>query len=107
MDCRNARLLLEFARPLTAELDAGEAEALQGHLADCPECGALAREERRLDEHLGRAVRDVPVPEGLRDRLLARLATERDAWFRRWLLRAVGVAAGIALAVWLVWLYRA
>jgi hypothetical protein len=101
MDCKNARLLLDFVRPNVTELEAGERKELQGHLNDCPDCAAVAGVERRLDEHLGRAVRDVPVPDGLRDRLLKRMAAERDAWYRRWLLRAVGVAAAAALVIWL------
>jgi hypothetical protein len=74
MDCRTAHLLLDFHRPPT-ELEAGEAEALENHLIDCTACARLARDERRLDEHLGRAMRDVALPEGLRDRLVARLNT--------------------------------
>jgi hypothetical protein len=72
MDCRTAHLLLDFHRPPT-ELEASEAEALENHLIDCSGCAQLARDERRLDEHVGRAMRDVPVPDGLRDRLVARL----------------------------------
>ncbi len=106
MECRNARLLLEFARPGSAELDAVEAEALQQHLTDCPECAALAQFERRADEHLGRAMRDVPVPAGLRERILGKLAGERAAWRRRWLIRASGAAAAVlllALTGWYFW----
>src|SRR5262249_43950502 len=103
MDCKNARLLLEFARPQCAELEATDAEALERHLADCPDCATLAQYERRLDERLGQAMRAVPVPQDLRKRLLNRLAVERDAWYRRWLVRAaglVGAAAAIGLVVW-------
>jgi hypothetical protein len=50
----------------------------------------------------------VPAPEGLRGRLLERLAAERQAWNRRWLLRGAGVAAAAAAAVFLtvgLWLH--
>jgi hypothetical protein len=109
MDCRTARLLLNFARPRPAELPADEAAALEGHLTGCPDCDCLSRAERQLDDHLGRAVRDVPDPEGLRGRLLDRLAAERQGWNRRWLLRGAGVATAAAAAVvifvglWLHW----
>jgi hypothetical protein len=103
MDCKHARLLLEFAHPRGKELEGGEAEALEGHLADCPECGALAHQERRLDDHLGRAVRAVPVPAGLRERLLNKLSVERDAWYRRLVLRTAGLVAAAAAVVLLVW----
>jgi hypothetical protein len=94
---------LDFARPVGTELEDSEAEALEGHLADCPDCGALASQERRLDNHLGQVMRAVEVPVGLRDRLLTKLAAERDAWYRRWLLRGVGVAALAAAILLLVW----
>src|SRR5262245_53287720 len=106
MECRNARLLLEFTRPGGGELDAVEAQALDQHLSECPECAALARAERRADEHLGRAIRDVPVPDGLRERILGKLAAERDAWYRRWVIRAGGIAAAlllVALVGWWLW----
>jgi hypothetical protein len=89
MDCKTARLLLTFARPHAADLEASDAAALQGHLAACPDCTALAQQERRLDEHLGRAMRDVPVPDKLRERLLKRLDDRRQEKYRRWVLTAV------------------
>jgi hypothetical protein len=97
MDCRNARLLFDFARPQSTELEVSAWEELETHLVDCPECGALARTERRIDALFGRAMRNVPVPDELRDRLRQRLTAEHDAWYGRWLLRAVGVAAAAAL----------
>lgn len=103
MDCRTARLLLDFARPHAAELEAAEAATLENHLADCPECRSLARAERRLDQHFGSAMSDVPVPEGLRQRLIARLHAQRDAWYRRRILQVAGVAAALVLVGWLGW----
>jgi hypothetical protein len=60
-----------------------------------------------VDACLTRAFLDVPVPEGLAERLLDRLAAERPRLrrSRRWLLAGgglVAVAASIMLAVWLV-----
>src|SRR5215211_1502430 len=98
MDCKTARLLLAFARPCATELDAAGVQALEAHLADCHECGPLARLENRLDEHLGQAVRDVPLPPGLRTRLLAGLRP--DPWHqRRWVRAAAGLAAAAALVL--------
>lgn len=101
MDCKTARLLLEFARPLSAELDTDDAEGLREHLADCPECGPLYRADRQADEHLGQAVRAVPVPEHLQSRLLEQLGQERRVWYRRrvWIPGAAAAAALILLAV--------
>src|SRR5690242_15755148 len=108
MDCRTARLLLDYARPAPAELPGGDAAALEGHLTACPECEALARAERQADDRLGRAVRDVPVPDGLRDRLLARLGAERRRWYPRRLTWGGGTLAGAAAALLLafgLWRY--
>jgi hypothetical protein len=99
MDCSNARLFLCFHRPGCDDLDGPEAEELNRHLAHCTECGALADTERRLDQHLGRAMRAVEVPEGLRGRILQRVAAERGDWYRRWTARAARVVAGVASLV--------
>jgi hypothetical protein len=105
MDCKIARLLLDFTRPGRPELERPEAQALEEHLADCPECRSLARAERQVDERLGQAMRAVPVPEILKARLLSRLATRRRAWYRRQIVRGVAaLAAGAAVVVLAVWL---
>jgi hypothetical protein len=103
MDCKTARLLLNFARPLSTELEASDAEALHGHLADCPTCGPQAEAERLADDRIGQAVRAVPVPDGLRERLLARLAAERDARHWRWLRWGSGIAAALLVTGLLGW----
>jgi hypothetical protein len=104
MDCRTARLLLDYARPRTAELEAAEVDALQCHLVDCGECAALAQAERMADHRLGQAMRAVVVPEGLRTRLLTRVETEyRTAKRRTWLRRAgvAALAASLLMGLWL------
>jgi hypothetical protein len=107
MDCKTVRLLLDYARPRSAELAGDDAAALEGHLHACPDCEVLARGERQFDDHLGRAVRNVPVPDGLRDRLLNRLAAERRTWYRRQARRWGPVAAAavvlLALGLWWQW----
>src|SRR3954451_16962170 len=100
MDCKTARLLLLFDRPRAGEMGDDEARALQEHLALCGACAAAARAERRQDAHLGRATRDLPVPEGLRGRLVDRLAADRGARDRRRMLhgaRALAAAAALLL----------
>jgi hypothetical protein len=104
MDCKTARLLLHFAHPRTTELEGDEAAALEGHLADCPHCGALAQAERQADNRIGQAMRAVAVPEGLRTRLLVQLDAEREHWYRRRLLRITGLVAAVAAVLLLVWL---
>lgn len=109
MDCKTARLLLELAHPRATELDETEAELLDSHLAECAECGSVAREEARIDDHLGAAVRAVPLPAGLRERLTSRLQAERALAVRTRRLRYWGglaAAAAVLLAVTGWWFFR-
>jgi len=96
-------MLLEFARPQAAEMDEAGAAELERHLAGCPECEEHARGERRIDQHLGQAMRQVEVPDRLRRVLLARLAQERGTWYRKRLRQVVSVAAGLAAVVLVAW----
>jgi hypothetical protein len=103
MDCRTARLLLDYARPHRQELPADEAAPLEAHLAGCPDCDTLARIDRQADERLGKAMCDVPIPEGLRQGILDRLQAERLQRQRRrlaWAVRAVAAAVLIGLFGW-------
>src|SRR5262249_14246403 len=93
MDCKTARLLLDFARPQARELEPDEAGALETHLDRCADCHDLARGERRLDEHLGKVMRQVEVPAGLRDQLLVRLESNRGDWYRRRFAHTMRLAA--------------
>src|SRR5262249_51061041 len=97
MGCRTARLLLEFARPRLAELPPDDGDALDAHLAGCAECDTLARAEREADARLRQAMQAVALPEGLRDRLLARLERDRAEQRRRWVGWTVRLAAAAAL----------
>jgi hypothetical protein len=106
MDCKTARLLLDFARPQACELEPEEAGALENHLDRCPNCHGLARGERQLDDHLGKAMRQVEVPAGLREQLLARLEVDRGDWYRRRFahaMRLAAAAAAILLLLWAAW----
>jgi hypothetical protein len=99
MDCKTARMLIEFALPRCGELDAQESEALDNHLRDCGECAQAARVELDADRHVSRAVRDVMVPSGLRERILERMQSERRPWYRRRAGRFVAAAAAVLLSV--------
>jgi anti-sigma factor (TIGR02949 family) len=104
MDCNHARLLLLFARK-PADLDLADAEALGAHLDQCPDCQALAGAEERVDQALGRAIRDVAVPASLRERLLTRLQQERRVVWRYRLAAAGGLAAALLLTAGLAWAF--
>src|SRR5438132_4534344 len=95
MNCKPARYLLEFPRAQGCDLDAADQAALDAHLATCGDCDCASRAEKQFDEHVGRAVRDVPVPPGLKDRLLSRLRRERD---QRWIEGVKRVARYAAVA---------
>jgi len=104
MDCNHARLLLTFARE-HADLDQSEADGLEEHLGQCPECAAMFAAEQRTDAAIGKAMNNVPVPAGLKERLLAKLPRTRRSW-RRWIV-STAAAAVLLLAValsWHIWL---
>jgi hypothetical protein len=103
MECKQARLLLEVAHPLPAELEAQDKEELASHLADCPDCGPWAEGEHRLDDAMGRAIRAVPVPTELAQRILGRLQAERWLWYRVRAVRLAAVAAILFIVFGLVW----
>jgi hypothetical protein len=103
MDCKTARLLIEFDRPHCPELESADRAALEGHLAGCADCEAQARGERQVDDVLGKAMRQVEVPDRLRNLLLARLERERGDWYRRWFAHGARLAAAAAAVVLLVW----
>jgi len=106
MDCKTARLLLDFARPEARELEAEEAAALERHLDHCPDCHSQAYNERQLDDRLAKAMRQVEVPAGLREQLLSRLETARSDWHRQrfaHIARLSVAAAALLILSWTGW----
>jgi hypothetical protein len=106
MDCKTARLLLDFARPQARELEAEEAADLERHLDHCPNCHSRASAENQLDTCLGKAMRQVDVPAGLREQLFARLETARGDWHRQrfaHVARLCAAAAALLLLSWAGW----
>jgi hypothetical protein len=98
MDCKTAHLLLDFARPEPTELEASEQEALENHLLECPACARLAADERRLDAHLGQAMRAVAIPAGLKERLLTKVEGDVQTLRRHRRIRAYwGLAVAATL----------
>ena len=99
MDCKTARLLLDYARPHPAELDSAESGRFEEHLSACEGCDQLARGERLADEAVGKAMRQVDVPDHFA-RILARLNEMRGDKRRRWVvygLRGAIAAAAVLL----------
>jgi hypothetical protein len=103
MDCKTARLMLEFSRPQANEMDAAEQAALEQHLAGCSECETSSRTERNIDRGFAKAMQAVEVPSALRGRLLARLDRERGDVHLRWFGHAGRIAAAAAALLLIAW----
>lgn len=103
MDCKTARLLLDFVRPEACELEAEEAAELERHLDHCPDCHSQAHNERQLDDRLGKAMRQVEIPAGLREQVLTRLESARGDWNRERLAHAARLSAAAAALLLLGW----
>src|SRR4051794_9553125 len=65
---------------LAGGLDAPEAERLEAHARECPECGAALADARRLDGGLSALFADAHPHPGLEDRVVARLRAAPPAW---------------------------
>lgn len=87
-------------------MDPDATSALDRHLAGCPACAAAGRALTGFDAVVGRAMRAVPVPDGLRDQLFAEASARRGAVLRRKTFRLLAAAAsvlvtcGLALGVY-------
>jgi hypothetical protein len=103
MDCKTARMMLAFCRPQAGDLDGAERAELEQHLAHCPECQDQAGAQRKVDQHLGRAIRAVEVPDRLRAKILKRLADERGNWYRGWVRQAARAGIAATLLVGIGW----
>jgi hypothetical protein len=96
MNCLTARETLDLIRPVDLirpdetgrpnqtqlydtdgnELPEATADEAAQHVKSCPACQTAVRRREKIDERIGQLSRDVPLPEGLRERLLARLSKE-------------------------------
>ena len=99
MECRDAQFYLRFRRPGSDELGPEVAADLDRHLAGCEHCAAEAWAASAFDAAVAAAVRDVPVPAGLRTKLIAHVAEKRGADLRRQTYRYAGAAAAVFLAL--------
>jgi hypothetical protein len=122
---------MEACRPGSDDVADPAMEPLRQRLADSPEVASTYHRLQRLDHAVVGAFGDVPVPEGLQDRILARLGASvgqqsppegkregeaeiasvpgslgRKAWGRRWLVAACAVGAAAALLLGVVLHYQ-
>lgn len=94
MDCPHADLLLLFYRPdRPSDLSAEDAAALRDHLAACPACAAKLAQQSAADRAIGAAMRTVPVPAGLADRLHRQAESHLQTAWRRAARRTLAKAA--------------
>ena len=82
MQCRDAQFYLRMRRHAADELGPDVTAPLDAHLAACPACAADARALVSFDRSLASAMRAVPVPAGLRDRLITTAAGKQGAILR-------------------------
>src|SRR5271166_4996544 len=102
MDCMTARILAKLPGNRAAELPAEDAAELVLHLQSCSECRRHVEMEQRLDAPMARAMQAVPIPPGLKSRILDQLATQRGAQHRRRFFYAAAAAACVFAAVGLL-----
>jgi hypothetical protein len=119
MDCGLAREQLDAARPDSGgDREDSALEAAFAHVDACPACAEVVEYRREFDRHAGRVIRDVRVPTGLRERLLAAAelaaqpplpsqpaADQPTRRSRRKVLVSVTSAAALLLAAGGAWLF--
>lgn len=102
MRCDTARLLLAFDRPGRSELDPTDKAAVRDHLANCPECRVATDDARRMDEHVGRWLRQIELPpDGLASTLSCLRGRARREQFRRAAWACAMLIAGVV--AWRTW----
>lgn len=98
MDCIHARLVMVLHSRESQELDADARAALDRHLEVCADCLAWSHQESRVDDAIGAAVRNVPVPEALPSKILHQLE-QRRPWRRGPWLSAAAAALLLSLSL--------
>ena len=99
MDCNTARMLSTFFGRQGSELAPEDATALDAHIASCPKCADLVKFERAFDDRIAKAMLAVPIPAGLKGRLLDSVSAHRGAWYRQKFYALAGLAAAVVLCV--------
>ncbi|MCE9565037.1 MAG: DUF3379 domain-containing protein [Planctomycetes bacterium] len=95
MQCRDAQFYLRLRRPTGDELGADVTADLDRHLAGCPICAPEARVADSFDRSVATAMRSVPVPASLRDKLLAQASTHQGTVIRGKIYRVAALAASL------------
>jgi hypothetical protein len=85
MDCKTVLQWIERVRPSGDELATSELAPVAGHLQRCPDCLEKFRVHQRVDEVIARGMCAVPIPSGLRERILSRLDRQRVSALPGWM----------------------
>jgi hypothetical protein len=96
MDCHDARLLLTLQRREPDQLDRVELEAIERHIELCPGCQSWNQSEAKFESALTTAIKNVPLPAGLKERIASGLARSPRPRGKAW--AAATVAALLAVA---------
>jgi hypothetical protein len=99
MDCKTALRMIEVCRPDAADLADPELAPVSAHLEQCPECLRRFRTRQAWDDRLAQVVQSVPVPLGLRERILAKLDRPVDRHRVRTLRLLFPLAGAAALVI--------
>ncbi len=97
MQCRDAQFYLRMRRHAADELGPDVTAPLDQHLATCPACAADARAVESFDRALASAMVAVPVPAGLRDRLVTHAATVQGTALRHKVYKVGGLVTAALL----------
>ena len=103
MDDHTAQLLMELLTLGNQELDPEQAAAVERQLRALPDLEMLSQHDREFDALIRPAMRDVPIPTGLMDRIHTKLASQRGGVQRRRALRWSGGAFALVIGVVAVW----
>jgi hypothetical protein len=99
-------MLATFFGRRGSELAPEDAAALDAHLTSCPKCAAAIQSERAFDDRVTKAMLSVPVPAGLKSKLLDGVAAQRGSWYRQSTYYAVGLAASILVVIGGFWAWN-
>jgi uncharacterized protein DUF3379 len=95
MQCRDAQFYLRLRRHAGDELGTDVTGDLDRHLAVCTACATDARATASFDRAVAQAMAAVPIPAGLRDKLLTIASAHRGGVIRRKVYRVAALAASV------------
>lgn len=97
MQCCDAQFYLRLRRRANDELGTDVSADLDRHLAGCPACMQDSRLINSFDSAVAAAMRSVPIPAGLREKLLTQALAHRGTILRRKAYRVAALAASLFL----------